>query len=82
MKKFLFVTILFLYHLVGCTEFQESNPLQDAITKTQTRALTDTIVFETLENPYSLERMRRLTGNPDLQPTHMYGRFLPADTRS
>ncbi len=32
-----------------------------------------------MENPYDLARMRRLTENNNLQPTHIYVRFLPQD---
>ena len=82
MKKLLFVTFSLACILAGCGQFEEPAPIQEseaAETSVQTRAGA-TSVFETMENPYTLSRMRRLTGNSNLQPTHIYGRFLPQDS--
>jgi hypothetical protein len=87
MKRLLLYLAVFTLPLTDCTEFEEQKRLSQndetttSITETtpQTRAGT-TPVFEQEENPYTLARMRRLKGNNNLQPTHYYGRFLPADS--
>ncbi len=78
------ISILLASMLAGCARFDEPPKIDESENATataspQTRAGA-TPVFETMENPYSLARMRRLTGNNNLQPTHIYGRFLPQDS--
>ncbi len=68
--------------LTGCAQFEELAPTQEpksTTTSPQTRA-GNTPVFETMENPYDIFRMRRLTLNNNLQPTDLYVRFLPQDS--
>jgi hypothetical protein len=82
MKNIFAIVALSACLVIGCTEFEEPMPVQNTETlnaELRTRA-GEPPVFEKMENPYSLERMRRLTNNPNLQHTHIYGRFLPADS--
>ncbi len=83
MKKSLFIIGVFLCILTGCAQFEEpiqENQEPESITASGQTRSGGTPVFETLENPYSLSRMRRLTGNNSLQPTDLYVRFLPQDS--
>ena len=78
MKKSLLSIAVFACTLTGCAEFEELTPTDVPSTTTQTRAVAPG--FEIMENPYDLARMRRLSGNSSLQRTHIYVRFLPADS--
>ncbi len=81
-ERSLLFCALFALALAGCKDFEEPQQAQGPeviATSTASRAGANP-VFEQMENPYTLQRMRELKGNPSLQPTHFYGRFLPQDS--
>ena len=85
MKKRLISISLSVLLVVGCTHFEEPLLIKEAENEATTQTRSGGVAtFERMANPYKLEVMQEVydsfSVNPiDLEPTHLYVRFLPQD---